>query len=117
MILGREVIEILPDGVKHAGKLAQASHSGASESWFQRYSQPADDPSWIIAVSPDGTYAADRTHVFSLKTRAAVSELPVPSGYAVFLAESQHICVYDAVKRQLVIYALAALPAARAAER
>jgi hypothetical protein len=52
----------------------------------------------IIAVSPDGKWAASGTHLFNTATFTTRQELPLPTSVVVFSKESKELCYYDWVK-------------------
>jgi len=53
----------------------------------------------ILAVSPDGKWAASGTHVFNAATFASRQELPLPTSLVAFSKDSKQVYYYDWINR------------------
>ncbi len=69
----------------------------------------------ILAVSPDGKYAASGTHLFNATDFTAVCELPVPSTSVVFAADSRSLYLADPFNQQIDPFPIPGLEPAKPA--
>lgn len=107
IVVGQDLYEVFPDGLKRQKALQTWDHSCARQDWFIKYKGQLDlSLPRITAISPDMKYAATFTHLIDLNTMQPAGELPFPGANNFFLSDSEHVCMFDPERRKLVVFSL-----------
>jgi len=100
-LINRTVWDVTPTLIKKLGVLPVQKHSAEKEEWFRAYMQMEIMGTAAIAVSSDGKYAVDHTHLYDLTDFKIVAELPLPVQLAGFLSDNVTMFFSDEARKRI----------------
>lgn len=117
-LIGYELWEIKPAGVRKLGTLPKRDHSAMAEAWFEGF-YPArlrvgQNPIHPIAVSSNGKWALSQTHLFNLADFQIAAELPVPVQHGGILTDNKTLWLFDNISQTIYFLDIATLTGGKA---